>query len=69
MLFDYILKHKNNCYYIQMIATVMFQVALQFPDWLLHDAAKVATILTRETSQIIFILADTSYGRLEAEAL
>ena len=39
------------------------QVALQFPDSLLHDAARVAALLAQETSELVFILGDTSYGR------
>lgn len=40
-----------------------FQVALQFPDEIMRDAAQVAEKLGNETSQKIAILGDTSYGR------
>jgi diphthamide biosynthesis enzyme Dph1/Dph2-like protein len=36
---------------------------VQFPDSLLCDAARVAVLLVEETSQLVFILGDTSYGR------
>ena len=40
-----------------------FQVALQFPDELLADAASVTRALSEHTDSKIFILGDTSYGR------
>lgn len=40
-----------------------FQVALQFPDEIMRDAAQVAEKLGNATSQKIAILGDTSYGR------
>jgi diphthamide biosynthesis protein 2 len=40
-------------------------VALQFPDEILHDAAKVSKRLQEGLEGVkIYILADTSYGRL-----
>ncbi|CAG8442688.1 3358_t:CDS:2 [Funneliformis caledonium] len=38
------------------------KVALQFPDELLADSVKIATILREKVKKKIFILADTSYG-------
>ena len=40
-----------------------FQVALQFPDEQLADAASVTRALSEHTDSKIFILGDTSYGR------
>lgn len=40
-----------------------FQVALQFLDEIMRDAAQVAVKLGNATSQKIAILGDTSYGR------
>jgi len=38
-------------------------VALQFPDDMLHDAASVAQMLQKDAEHKTYILADTSYGR------
>lgn len=43
------------------------QVALQFPDQLLGDAAVVAARLEETTGSKMFILGDTAYGRCEFE--
>lgn len=40
----------------------MPQVALQFPDMLLPDAAEVAAHIEMHTNTPTFVMADTSYG-------
>ena len=39
------------------------KVALQFPDHLLKDSVNIASILSKESGQDVYILGDTSYGR------
>ena len=52
--------------YPSLTVKLSFQVALQFPDELLADAASVTSTLTEQTESKIFILGDTSYGRYVA---
>jgi len=52
------------CPYSPLTCTLPAQVALQFPDFLLRDAAKVTSLLSKETGASLFVLGDTSYGRL-----
>jgi len=52
----------KNCFFIQQ-ENGSSHVALQFPDYLLPDAAKVTRELQSRTSAEFFVLADTSYGR------
>lgn len=42
-----------------------FQVALQFPDQIMRDAAQIAEKLEKATNRKIAILGDTSYGRYQ----
>ena len=43
-----------------------FKVCLQFPDELLPDAPSVAKALTSHLGFNVYILGDTTYGRLES---
>ena len=62
----------NGLYHFYFIHTslslpLLLQIALQFPDFLLPDAAKVSAKLQREFAEKqFFILGDTSYGRYTA---
>ena len=38
-------------------------MAIQFPDHLLSDSARVAMIMKKELGRDVYILGDTSYGR------
>jgi aspartate carbamoyltransferase catalytic subunit len=49
-----------------LVARLLLQVALQFPDRLLADSVLVANELRRLTSSRVFILGDTTYGRYAA---
>lgn len=40
-------------------------MALQFPDYLLPDSVQVVNELKKKTSAEFFVLADTTYGRLD----
>lgn len=54
-------------YFIHTSLSLLLQIALQFPDFLLSDAAKVSAELQREFAEKqFFILGDTSYGRYTA---
>lgn len=54
-------------YFIHTSLSLLPQIALQFPDFLLSDAAKVSAELQREFAEKeFFILGDTSYGRYTA---
>ena len=51
--------------HLSLSLPLLLQIALQFPDFLLPDAAKVSAELQREfaAEKQFFILGDTSYGR------
>ena len=50
--------------HLSLSLPLLLQIALQFPDFLLPDAAKVSAKLQREFAEKqFFILGDTSYGR------
>jgi hypothetical protein len=49
--------------FLYKFSSLILQVALQFPDDIMRDAARVAESLEKATSKRIAILGDTSYGR------